>query len=67
MRKDYQQRVYDERSELSGKIAKLEAFTNDPAFQGVPKDERARMTMQLIIMQAYERILLQRIEAFEGP
>jgi hypothetical protein len=60
----HQQRVVDEKAELSDKLGKLESFTGGPIFSGLPPAEQARLARQLLIMQLYEQVLSERISAF---
>lgn len=63
----HQQRVIDERDELSNKLAKLNAFINSDGFTKTVKDlrERDRLILQKFIMTRYLEILNERITAFE--
>jgi hypothetical protein len=60
----HQQRVVDEKSELSGKLDKLESFCDTSIFAGLPPAEQSRLTRQLFIMKLYEQVLSERIAAF---
>ena len=60
----HQQRVIDERAELDGRIAKLAAFVESPAFLSVRHDEQERLKDQLDVMRIYSEILAARIRAF---
>lgn len=63
----HQQRVIDERDELSNKLTKLNAFINSDGFTKTVKDlrERDRLILQKFIMTRYLEILNERITAFE--
>lgn len=63
----HQQRVIDERDELSNKLTKLNAFINSDTFTEKVKDlrERDRLILQKFIMTRYLEILNERITAFE--
>lgn len=61
----HQQRVMDESVELQDKITRLEKFVNEnPAYQGMPDDDRILLSAQLAAMTAYQRILQARIMKF---
>lgn len=60
----YQQRVVDEKAELSDKTDKLEAFICDFTYNGLPPAEQSRLTRQHLIMQLYEQVLSERISSF---
>jgi hypothetical protein len=63
----YQQRVVEERDQLSKRVEKLETFIGGaPRFRACLMDEQARLRVQLAHMHAYlgvlnERILLWRL------
>ena len=57
----HQQRVVDEKSELS---EKLEAFIGGTIYADLPAAEQMRLSRQLLIMQLYEGVLSERISAF---
>lgn len=62
---DWQQRVVDEKAALDGNIERLNAFINDAnKFNGLPCDERVRLTNQEDVMRQYSDILGERIENF---
>lgn len=62
----YQSRVYSEIQELAGKIKSLENFINDnPEFPDLDNDEKIRLKQQLMAMQYYLTILIERIENFK--
>ncbi len=60
----HQQRVIDEKIDLSDKRAKLFAFFYSPTFYELDQDEKGRLKIQYEIMGAYVEILNQRIRAF---
>jgi len=62
----HQQRVVDEKAELSEKLDKLESFHGGPIYSSLPPAEQARLTRQKLIMELYEQVLSERISAFEG-
>jgi hypothetical protein len=61
---DFQQRVVDEKAELSDKVDKLESFVGGSIYASLPPDEQSRLTRQHLIMQLYEQVLSERIAAF---
>ena len=62
----YQERVRKEKLDLDGKIERLNAFINDlNRFNGLPEDERVRLTRQVTAMWEYSSILGERIAAFK--
>lgn len=63
----HQQRVVDEKAELSDKLDKLETFEGGPIFSGLDPSEQTRLTRQLLIMKLYEQVLAERISAFPKP
>ena len=65
--KDYQDRVKEEKTELDGRIAKLERFLVEQARKlGVADAEVGRMTRQLCIMRDYSNVLADRIYHFDN-
>lgn len=61
----HQQRVVDEATELEEKRLKLEIFMrSSSAFPGLPAGEQRRLVIQLFLMDAYERVLRERIANF---
>lgn len=62
---DYQQRVFDEASELAKKIDKLRPFINSEKFASVDKQEQIRMIQQLGYMTSYLKILKDRMDSFK--
>ena len=61
----HQQRVVDEKTELDGKLEKLNAFIDgSDIFAGLPEDERTRLRKQAGFMKGYSDILGERIAAF---
>ena len=59
---EWQNRVVEEQDELENKIGKLSGFLGDP--NDVPSEERVRMHTQLGLMEQYNRVLIDRIDAF---
>jgi hypothetical protein len=61
----HQQRVIDEKAELTKKTLALNDFIGvNPIFMTLPTDEQERMKVQLDIMWQYVEILEARINAF---
>jgi len=60
----HQQRVVDEKAELDGRLAKLEAFFDTPIFAGLDPAEQQRLHDQAVAMHEYANILADRVEAF---
>lgn len=60
----YQQRVVDEKTELDGRLEKLNAFLASEKREGLPADEAGRMVAQAEAMGTYSRILGERIAHF---
>jgi hypothetical protein len=61
----HQQRVVDEKTELSAKLTKLEDFLGSTIYTSLPVAEQARLTRQGLIMSLYEQVLNERISAFQ--
>ena len=61
---DYQQSVIDERSELDGRITRLQRFIASSAFTSLDIAERQRLESQRFFMLKYRHILNLRIAAF---
>lgn len=62
---DYQQRVFDEASDLAKKIDKLRPFINSEKFASVDRQEQIRMIQQLGYMTSYLKILKDRMDSFK--
>ena len=60
----HQKRVVDEKAELDDKMAKLKAFGLTPIFNGLPTEEKQRLTEQEMHMGRYSDVLARRIAAF---
>lgn len=60
----HQQRVVDEKNELSERLAKLLAFFQGPTFQTLNEAERSRLRNQARFMDGYAAVLEERIAAF---
>lgn len=62
----HQDRVRAEKSELDGRLAKLDSFILDnPAYRDLPEAEQQRLNKQSLVMAQYSNILDERIAAFE--
>jgi len=60
----HQQRVVEEKNELSEKLDKLETFEGGQIYSNLPPAEQSRLARQLLIMKLYEQVLSERIAAF---
>lgn len=60
----HQQRVVDEKNELSERLGKLLAFFQTPTFDGLSEAERSRLRNQARFMDGYAAVLEERIAAF---
>ena len=60
----HQQRVVDEKTELSERLGKLLAFFQSPIFAGLSEAERSRLRNQARFMDGYAAVLEERIAAF---
>jgi hypothetical protein len=63
---DYRQRVRDEKAQLDDRMKKLGDFFTTAQFARLDSAERDRMARQGLAMDAYSRVLQERIAAF-GP
>jgi hypothetical protein len=61
---DFRSRVISEFNNLSEKLLKLVAFCGTDAFQGLPTEEKQRLTEQEMHMANYADVLRRRIESF---
>lgn len=61
----HQQRVVDEKNELSERLAKLLAFFQGPIFPTLGEAERSRLRNQARFMDGYAAVLEERIAAFQ--
>lgn len=61
---DYQQRVIDEREELSLRLEKLQAFLQTPAFDNLGPEARDLLLTQEVAMDVLVGILDERINLF---
>lgn len=60
----HQQRVVDEKNELSDRLSKLYAFFQGPIFPTLSEAERSRLRNQARFMDGYAAVLEERINAF---
>ncbi len=60
----YQERVVNEKYELSEKMAKLLEFFKSDTFSGLSEAERSRLRNQARFMEGYAAVLEERISAF---
>jgi hypothetical protein len=58
---DFIARLSDEKSQLDEKIAKLQAFTNSDAFNGIDNVQRGLLKIQLNAMATYSQVLDERL------
>jgi hypothetical protein len=58
---DFITRLSDEKSQLDEKIAKLEAFKNSDAFNGIDNVQRGLLKIQLNAMATYSQVLDERL------
>lgn len=63
----HQQRVVDEKNELSERLSKLLSFFQTPIFAGLDAAERTRLRNQARFMDGYLAVLEERIAAFGDP
>lgn len=66
----WQQRLYNERRELTGKIDKLrdfiEATNREDVFGTLDEAEQVRIQFQFSVMELYRGVISARIAAFES-
>lgn len=60
----HQQRVVEEKRQVTERLEKLEAFLDSEIYAKLPHQEQTRLSRQLLIMQLYEQVLAERISAF---
>lgn len=63
---DWQKRVIAERRELTERLVKLRDFLDSNGVAALPPAELRRLHRQLKIMQLYDDVLYERIEAFNA-
>lgn len=66
MMPEYQQRVVNERDDLSDKLSKLAEFLGSDMFYTLSESEQGRLKRQHIAMSSYFFVLNERIEAFSA-
>ena len=63
--KPHEQRVVDEKAELSERLEKLNDFiSSSPIFEGLPEKDQSLLVSQKFAMSEYEAILTERISRF---
>jgi hypothetical protein len=62
----HQQRVVDEKNEVSDRLGKLLTFFQGPIFPTLDEAERSRLRNQARFMDGYAAVLEERIAAFTG-
>lgn len=62
MTTDFIQRLLDERGELAMRVEKLKKFTAGETFAALDYNRQRLLKVQLTLMQAYLRVLHDRIE-----
>ncbi len=60
----YQERVVADARELEGRIDRLSEFFVTDTYLGIAGDEKVRLRIQIVHMEAYSEILRQRIGAW---
>lgn len=60
----HQQRVVEEKDQLSERLSKLVAFFQTPMFGTLSEAERSRLRNQARFMDGYAAVLEERIAAF---
>ena len=61
----WQKILLDEKFDVSVKLEKLQTFVCGSIYSSVPPEEQSRINRQLLIMQLYEQVLLERIAALK--
>jgi hypothetical protein len=62
---DWRARVLVEHTDLQIKVGRLEVFRSTQAYRDLPRDERDRLTAQLMFMRGYLAMLKARIDGFQ--
>ena len=62
----WQQRVVEERGELSDRIVKLNLFLNGESVSALPHEDYLLLTNQYAVMVLYHDVLDRRIARFNG-
>ena len=65
-RQPHEQRVVDEKEEVSERLAKLLSFFQGPIFPKLGEAERSRLRNQARFMDGYAAVLEERIDAFSA-
>lgn len=65
--KPYLERVIEEKQELDEKLTKLVVFRDTEQFSVLSANEQGRLSWQQSIMEAYSKVLSERIKAFFPP
>lgn len=63
---DWQQRVVDEKNEVSDRLSRLYSFFQSRKFAELPEAERVRMRSQARFMDGYAAVLEERIAAWSA-
>lgn len=61
----HQLRVMEELADLAMKLQKLTAFFDTDTYRALDVDERGRLKEQSLFMQEYQRVLIERVAAFQ--
>ena len=61
----HQLRVMEELADLALKLQKLTAFFDTDTYRALDVDERGRLKEQSLFMQEYQRVLIERVAAFQ--
>lgn len=61
----FQERVVIEKNELTEKLEKLVAFKGGQIWNTLQKEERRRLSNQILVMDLYVSILEERIQNFQ--
>lgn len=61
----HQRRVIAEQVDLENKVNKLEAFLENPLFDGLPECEQKRLVLQLDAMKVYLSVIAMRVKDFK--
>ena len=61
----HQLRVMEELTDLALKLQNLTAFFDTETYRTLDVDERGRLKEQSVFMQEYQRVLMERIAAFQ--
>lgn len=61
----HQLRVMEELADLAMKLQKLTVFFDTDTYRALDVDERGRLKEQSLLMQEYQRVLIERVAAFQ--